>query len=84
MTLPLVDIRAQITERSDVWLEAEAVALGKDKSVLIREIIDEWGRKRAHAYKIATKRLAANGLQADFGWHDVDDAGGSSNRLKSR
>lgn len=78
MSVPLKDFRLGITEAIDIWLDAEAVAFSTDKAAIARQVLLEWARKKAHAHKVATKRLAANGLQADFGWHDLEDGGATS------
>jgi hypothetical protein len=73
VSIPLKDFRLGIPESVDIWLDAEAIAFGKDKAAVAREILMEWARKKAHAHKVATKRLAANGIQPELGW---DDSGG--------
>lgn len=76
MSLPLKDFRLGIPEAVDIWLDAEATAFGKDKAFIAREILQEWARKKAHAYKVATKRLQANGLQTELAWNETEDDGG--------
>lgn len=74
MSTPLKDFRLGITESIDVWLDAEAAAFGKDKQTIGREILQEWAKRKAHAYKVATKRMSANGLQPEmFGEETADD-----------
>jgi hypothetical protein len=75
MSTPLKDFRLPIPEHVHMWLEAEAAAFGKDMQSIAREILKEWARRKAHAYKVATKRMRANGLQMDFIGDDEEDDG---------
>lgn len=82
MSTPLKDFRLGITEAIDVWLDAEATAFGKDKQTVGREILQEWARKKAHAYKVAHKRLTTNGLQPELFGDDAEDDGISRSARK--
>lgn len=42
MSEPLIDLRAKITKRTDVALEAFARAKGKDKSEVARNVLEAW------------------------------------------
>jgi hypothetical protein len=75
MSTPLKDFRLGIDESTDLWLDAEAVAFGKDKASVAREILKEWAKRKAHAYKVATKRLQANGMQPEFAWDTPEEDG---------
>ena len=75
MSLPLKDFRLGITEAIDVWLDIEQAASGRDKAAIARGILGEWAKNKAHAHRIAQKRLAANGLQPELDGLDLDDAG---------
>lgn len=75
MSLPLKDFRLGITESVDIWLDAEAAAFGKDKAAVAREILQEWAKRKAHAHKVASRRLAANGMQPELFGDDTADAG---------
>lgn len=75
MSLPLIDMRVGFPEGTDVWIEAEALASGKDKQTIVREVMAEWAKRRAHAYRVATRRLASNGLQVDLPGLDADGDG---------
>lgn len=75
MSLPLKDFRCPIPEATDVWFESEAQAFGVDKQVIARQVLNEWARKKFHAYKVAQRRLAANGLQVEFDGLDTEDDG---------
>ena len=75
MSLPLKDFRLGITESIDIWLDAEAIAFGTDKAAVAREILQEWAKRKAHAHKVASRRLAANGLQPELPGFDAEDDG---------
>lgn len=75
MAAPLKDFRVPIPENVHLWLEAEAQAFGVDMQEIVRGILTSWARKKAHAYKVATKRMKANGLQMDLIGDDAEDEG---------
>jgi hypothetical protein len=77
MSTPLKDFRGSFDESSDMWLEIEAQALGIDKQTVVRQIVKEWAKKKVHAYKLATKRLQANGLQPELFGDETEDDGSS-------
>lgn len=66
MSIPLKDFRLGITESVDIWLDAEAAAFGKDKAAVAREVLAEWAKRKAHAFKVAHRRFATNGMQTDW------------------
>jgi hypothetical protein len=66
MSTPLKDFRLPIPETVHMWLEAEAQAFGTDMQQVAREVLKDWARRKAHAYKVATKRMKANGLQMEL------------------
>ena len=75
MGIPLKDIRSAVAESTDTWLEIEAAASGVDKAAVVRGVLDDWAKAKAHAFKIAYRRLRANGAQTDWlGEDSVDDA----------
>jgi hypothetical protein len=75
MSTPLKDFRGGIDEASDMWLEIEAQTLGIDKQVVVRRVLREWSKQKAHAYKLATKRLQAQGIQPELFGDDAEDDG---------
>lgn len=75
MSLPLKDFRLGITEAIDIWLDIEQSASGKDKAAIARGVLAEWAKHRAHAHRIAARRLAANGLQPELDGLDTADDG---------
>lgn len=75
MSLPLKDFRLGITESIDVWLDAEAVAFGKDKAAVARDVLTEWAKRKAHAFRVAHRRLVANGAQTDWLGEEPEEGG---------
>jgi hypothetical protein len=75
MSLPLKDFRLGITESIDIWLEAEATAFHSDKAAIAREILQDWAKRKAHAFKIAQRRMTANGLQPELPGFSTEDDG---------
>ncbi len=75
MSIPLKDFRLGITESIDIYLDAEAVAFGRDKASIAREILQEWAKRKAHAHKVAARRLCANGGQPELDWSGTEDGG---------
>lgn len=82
MSIPLKDFRGSIPESTDMWLEIEAQSLGIEKQAVVRLILREWEKKKVHAYKLATKRLKANGLQPELFGDETEDDGASAKGLK--
>lgn len=78
MSVPLKDFRLGITESIDIWLEAEAAAFGKDKAAVAREVLTDWAKRKAHAFKVAHRRFATNGMQTDWLGDEPDSDGGST------
>lgn len=82
MSLPLKDFRLGISESIDIWLDAEAAAFGKDKQTVAREVLSDWAKRKAHAYKVAARRLTANGLQPELDGFETEDDGASRNAAR--
>lgn len=77
MSLPLKDLgRVGVKESTHMWLEAESCAFGKTMGDIVRDVLDEWAKKKAHAFKVAHRRLLANGAQTDWLGDDTEEAGG--------
>lgn len=75
MSLPLKDLRTAVPDTTDVWLEIESRAAGVDKAAVVRDVLNEWAKGKAHAFKIAHRLLRANGAQTDWlGEDSVDEA----------
>lgn len=77
MAIPLKDFRLGISEFIDAYLDADAIAFGKDKASIAREILNEWAKRKHLAYKVMAKKHAANGLQPEFDWDTPEDDGSS-------
>jgi hypothetical protein len=75
MSTPLKDFRLPIPEHVHLWLEAEAQAFGMDMQQIAREVLKDWAKKKAHAYKVATKRMKANGLQMELVGDEEEEGG---------
>lgn len=75
MSLPLKDFRLGITESIDIMLDAQALAFGKDKAAVAREVLAEWAKKKAHEHKVIARRLAANGMQPELFGDETEDDG---------
>jgi hypothetical protein len=75
VSAPLKDFRVPISEAVHTWLDAEATAFNMSMQDIARDILKDWARKKAHAYKVATKRLRANGLQPELFGSDVEEDG---------
>jgi len=82
MSAPLKDFRVPIPEHVHMWLEADAAAFGTDMQVIARNILKEWAKRKAHAYKVATKRMTANGLQMELVGNDEEDDGAARSGRK--
>lgn len=75
MSIPLKDFRLGITETIDIMLDAEAAAFGTDKAAVAREVLKDWAKRKAHAYKVIQRRFAANGMQPELFGDETEDAG---------
>ena len=82
MSLPLKDFRTALPEATDMWLDIEAAATGRDKAAIARDILGDWAKQKAHAHRVASKRLAANGLQPELFGADAEDAGVGSGKAR--
>ena len=85
MSIPLKDHRTSIDEATDMWLEVEAAVQHKDKSAISRYVLREWAKSRAHAHKVATRRLQAHGVQPElFGDDPAEDGESPASHGTSR
>lgn len=74
VSLPLKDLRTAVPDTTDVWLEIESRATGKDKAAVARDALNEWAKGKAHAFKVAHRLLQANGAQTDWLGEDSVEA----------
>ena len=77
MSVPLKDLRLGVSETVDIMLDATALAFGKDKQTIAREVLTEWAKKIAHQHKVIARRLAANGMQPELFGDETEDDGTS-------
>jgi glycine cleavage system regulatory protein len=75
VSIPLKDLRTSVDESTDMWLEVEASVQRKDKAAISREVLRAWAKQKAHAYKLATKKLQAHGIQPELFGDDTEDDG---------
>ncbi len=75
MSVPLKDFRLGITESIDIMLDAQALAFGKDKAAIAREVLAEWAKRKVHEHKVIQRRLEANGIQPELFGDETEDAG---------
>lgn len=66
MSLDLRDLRAKVTPEADAALEVRAQIEGKDKSELVRDILQRWAVAEIHAAKLLAKRLQGQGNLGEF------------------
>lgn len=78
MSLPLKDFRVGITETIDIMLDAEAIAFGTDKQAVAREVLKEWAKRKAHAFRVMMRRLEANGVQPELFGGELETAGNAT------
>lgn len=83
MSVPLKDFRLGISETIDIMLDAQAVAFGKDKAAIAREVLTDWARKKLHEHKVMQRRLAANGMQPELFGDETEDDGVSRSQAES-
>lgn len=69
MAEELVDFRGRITPLTDVYLEAECRATGREKSEVVREILHGWGMRRHEVQCHAAKALRARGIAGNVPEH---------------
>lgn len=75
MSIPLKDFRVGITEAIDIMLDAEATAFGLDKAAVARQVLKDWAKRKAHAFRVISKRLEANGVQLELVGGDLEHDG---------
>ena len=65
MSLPLIDLRARVTARTDAVLESRHRSTGKDKSEIAREVLDAWAVLEIHASNVLQKTLLREGISGE-------------------
>ncbi len=75
MSNPLKDFRLGISEQVDAALESQAIAFGKDKQTVAREVLAEWAERFHRAHTVYGQRLMANGSLAASAGTEAEPAG---------
>jgi UDP-N-acetylglucosamine 2-epimerase len=65
MSLPLADLRARVTLRTDAVLEARHRSTGRDKSEIAREVLDAWAELEIHSSNVLQKTLQREGISGE-------------------
>ena len=61
MSADLIDNRSKITKRTDSVLEAMNRASGRDKSEIVREVLDKWAVEQIHAATLIARFAGSEG-----------------------
>lgn len=64
MAAELIDVRGKVTLFGDCALTAHARAHDMDKSEVVREVVEAWARKQAHAASMLAACMKAKGVTA--------------------
>lgn len=83
MSIELRDIRAKVGIETDIALEVECLTTGKDKSELVRDILQAWADHRIHAAHLLTRRLKAEGIGGELQGVAGHCSGTSGNRREN-
>lgn len=62
MSIPLIDLRAKITIETDAVLEAVHRSTGKDKSEVVRDVLNRWAMSEIHASIVLNSILKREGI----------------------
>lgn len=62
MSIDLIDLRAKITELTDVVLDVQHNLTGKDRSEIVREVLHEWASKCEREASVLVKALESKGM----------------------
>lgn len=64
MSLDLVNCGTlRVTQETACVVEAKHRATGKEKSEIVREVLDAWAQKEIHESNLLNELLKANGLE---------------------
>ena len=66
MSLPLIDCRAKITEKTDVWLRIESRRSGISESELIRNILHDHASRKINEAILLCNALDEQGISRDL------------------
>lgn len=67
MSLPLIDFRGKVTHETDAVLEAIHMATGRDRSEIVREVLQQWAELKIHEASLIDLRLRREGLRGIAG-----------------
>jgi predicted DNA-binding protein len=67
MSIPLVDFRGKLTHETDAVLEALHQATGRDRSEIVREVLQKWAEEKIHEASLIDIRLRREGLRGIAG-----------------
>lgn len=67
MSLPLVDFRGKITHQTDAVLQALQQATGRERSEIVRDVLDEWAAAKVHEASLIDRHLKREGLRGIAG-----------------
>lgn len=65
MSIELIDLRAKITELTDVVLDVQHKMTGKDRSEIVREVLDEWATRCEREATLLCKALESKGIKGN-------------------
>jgi len=61
MSLELIDARIRITHQTDGVVEAIARATGKERSEIMRDVLDKWASDEIHKASLITRFASSDG-----------------------
>jgi hypothetical protein len=62
LSADLKDFRGKLTAETNLALEAESMAFGRDKADIVREIMHAWALKKNHEHKVWANLAQAEGF----------------------
>jgi len=65
MTIELIDLRAKITELTDVVLEAQQRISGKERSEIVRDVLHEWASCREREATLLRSLMESKGISGN-------------------
>lgn len=65
MSIELIDLRAKITELTDVVLDVQHNLTGKDRSEIVRDVLHEWAARCEREATLICKALDSKGIKGN-------------------
>jgi hypothetical protein len=62
----LRDFRGKLTAETDLALQAESMAFGRDKADIVREVLHAWALKKNHEHKVWANLARAEGFSGQI------------------